>query len=228
MLRWRGQKSLNGFKSGTFIGRFPNDGAAGMVVKGLKYNHIHLGLGWSVSVLAVIEEEKKKKQKKQKKKEEEKEEKNRGEKNVIEPVSIQFYRFRQFYHMDADILNNVDIANGIIFTLFNAVLFTINSLNNFWHVRMDLRQSRHLVPKSESLPTSSPARCGWRHSRWSSNTCGGCGCTRSRGRYPGNVRWYMVNCEKFAHSSEWYIAIRDFRTFQQLTLSSSFSFRLKP
>ena len=102
-------------------------------MKGLKYNHIHLGLGWSVSVLAVIEEEKKKKQQQKAggKKEEKEEKKNRGEKNVIEPVSIQFYRFRQFYHMDADILNNVDIANGIIFTLFNAVLFTINSLNNF-------------------------------------------------------------------------------------------------
>ena len=29
-------KSLNGFKFGTFIGRFPSDGAAGMSVKGLK------------------------------------------------------------------------------------------------------------------------------------------------------------------------------------------------
>ena len=29
-------KSLNGFKFGTFIGRFPSDGAAGMTVKGLR------------------------------------------------------------------------------------------------------------------------------------------------------------------------------------------------
>ena len=79
----RGQKSLNGFKSGIFIGRFPNDGAGGMVVKGLKYNHMHLGLGWSFSVLAVIEEKKKRKKKK-----------IRGKKNVIEPIPIQFYRFR--------------------------------------------------------------------------------------------------------------------------------------
>ena len=32
----RGQKSLNGFKFGTFISRFPSDGAASMAVKGLK------------------------------------------------------------------------------------------------------------------------------------------------------------------------------------------------
>ena len=32
----RGQKSLNGFKFGTFIGRFPSDGEASMAVKGLK------------------------------------------------------------------------------------------------------------------------------------------------------------------------------------------------
>ena len=29
------KKSLNGFKFGIFIGRFPSDGAAGMTVKGL-------------------------------------------------------------------------------------------------------------------------------------------------------------------------------------------------
>ena len=51
------------------MGRFPNDGAAGVVVKGLKYNHMHLGLGWSFSVLAVIEEEKKKEKKRRRRKE---------------------------------------------------------------------------------------------------------------------------------------------------------------
>ena len=32
---WRGQKSLNGFKFGILIGRFPSDGGASMAVKGL-------------------------------------------------------------------------------------------------------------------------------------------------------------------------------------------------
>ena len=36
MLVRRGQKSLNGFKFGTFIGRFPNDGVSSMAVKMLK------------------------------------------------------------------------------------------------------------------------------------------------------------------------------------------------
>ena len=31
-----GEESLNGFRSGTFVGLFPSDGAAGMAVKGLK------------------------------------------------------------------------------------------------------------------------------------------------------------------------------------------------
>ena len=31
----RGQKSFNGFKSGTLVGRFPSDGATSMAVKGL-------------------------------------------------------------------------------------------------------------------------------------------------------------------------------------------------
>ena len=35
MLKRKGQKSLNGLKYGTFIGRFPSDGAANMAVKGL-------------------------------------------------------------------------------------------------------------------------------------------------------------------------------------------------
>ena len=33
-------KSLNGFKSGSFVGRFPSDGAARMAVKGLRYFHV--------------------------------------------------------------------------------------------------------------------------------------------------------------------------------------------
>ena len=32
----KGAKSLNGFKFGTFIGRFPSDGATNMAVKGLR------------------------------------------------------------------------------------------------------------------------------------------------------------------------------------------------
>ena len=36
----RGPKSLNGFRFGTFIGRFPSDGVGSMVVKGL------MGLVW--------------------------------------------------------------------------------------------------------------------------------------------------------------------------------------
>ena len=32
----KGGTGLNGFNFGTFIGRFPNDGAASMAVKGLK------------------------------------------------------------------------------------------------------------------------------------------------------------------------------------------------
>ena len=35
-MRIREQKSLNGFKFGTFIDRFPSDGAATMAVKGLR------------------------------------------------------------------------------------------------------------------------------------------------------------------------------------------------
>ena len=35
MLKRPGPKSLNSFKFGTFIGRFPSDGAASMTVKGL-------------------------------------------------------------------------------------------------------------------------------------------------------------------------------------------------
>ena len=35
MLLRRRQKSLNGFKFGTLIGRFPSDDAASMAVKGL-------------------------------------------------------------------------------------------------------------------------------------------------------------------------------------------------
>ena len=35
---WRRQNSLNGFKFGTFIGRFPGDGTASMAMKGLKCN----------------------------------------------------------------------------------------------------------------------------------------------------------------------------------------------
>ena len=35
MLKRRGPKSLNSFKFGTFIGRFPSDGAASMTAKGL-------------------------------------------------------------------------------------------------------------------------------------------------------------------------------------------------
>ena len=34
-LTGRGQKGHNGFKFGTFIGRFPSDGAASVAVKGL-------------------------------------------------------------------------------------------------------------------------------------------------------------------------------------------------
>ena len=34
------EKSLNGFKFGTFSGRFPRDGAANMTVKGLNCNHL--------------------------------------------------------------------------------------------------------------------------------------------------------------------------------------------
>ena len=59
------------------MGRFPNDGAAGVVVKGLKYNHMHLGLGWSFSVLAVIEEEKKKEKKEEEEKKERKKKKRK-------------------------------------------------------------------------------------------------------------------------------------------------------
>ena len=32
----KGGKSLTGFKSGTFVGRFPSDGAGSIAVKGLK------------------------------------------------------------------------------------------------------------------------------------------------------------------------------------------------
>ena len=32
-----GQKSLNGFESGTFVASFPSDGAASMLVKGLTW-----------------------------------------------------------------------------------------------------------------------------------------------------------------------------------------------
>ena len=41
----KGAKTLNGFKFGTFIGRFPSDSAASMAVKGLKHRkrkHVYL------------------------------------------------------------------------------------------------------------------------------------------------------------------------------------------
>ena len=42
------EKSLSGFKFGTFIGRFPSDGEASMAVKGL------MGGGWVVGEIVCI------------------------------------------------------------------------------------------------------------------------------------------------------------------------------
>ena len=40
VLTWRGKKSFNVFKFGTFMGRFPSDSAASVAVKGLMYCYI--------------------------------------------------------------------------------------------------------------------------------------------------------------------------------------------
>ena len=44
----RGPKSFNGFRLGTFIGRFPSDGVGSMAVKGL------MGLVWFGVVVVVV------------------------------------------------------------------------------------------------------------------------------------------------------------------------------
>jgi len=48
LMQKRGQKSLNGFKFGTFIGHFPSDGAASIAVKGLNINYMCVFLSLSL------------------------------------------------------------------------------------------------------------------------------------------------------------------------------------
>ena len=47
----KGEKSLNDFKFGTFIGRFSSDGTPSMAVKGLKERSISPSREWSLPLL---------------------------------------------------------------------------------------------------------------------------------------------------------------------------------
>ena len=49
---YSGQQSLNGFKVGTVIGRFRNDGAASIAVKGLRPTYqVKADLNWAALVM---------------------------------------------------------------------------------------------------------------------------------------------------------------------------------